>query len=129
MAPRPPFEERQHDLNPHRDEDREHAADMAYSQLRQRGVEVTGDEPIGELASLLEAVERFESAVSALGGDRMTNAPDSAQPDDPRLVLPRRKDGERVGAYAERVSVAADELAEGGNVGAAGALAEADPVE
>lgn len=110
MSPRPPFEERQHDLNPHRDEDRERAADMAYSQLRQRGVEVTGDEPIHELASLLEAVERFESAVSSLGGDRMTNAPDSNQPENPRLVLPRRRDDERVADYAERVSAAADEL-------------------
>ena len=59
---RPPFEERQHELNPHRDEDRAHAAEMAYSQLKQRGISVTGDESADDLASLLEAVERFEGA-------------------------------------------------------------------
>jgi hypothetical protein len=37
-----PFEERQSDLNPHRDADRERASEVAYSQLRQRGVEIDG---------------------------------------------------------------------------------------
>ena len=107
---RPPFEERQHALNPHRDEDRAHATDMAYAQLRQRGVMVTGEEGAEDLASLLEAVERFEAAVSALGGDRMTNAPDSAQPDDPRLVPPSRNDDESVRDYTRRVERATEEL-------------------
>lgn len=101
-------EAREQALNPHRDEDRAHATDMAYAQLRQRAVHVTGDEPAEELAQLLEAVERFELAVSAVGGDRMTNAPDSTDPDDRRLVLPERNDGEGAGAYAERVSIAAE---------------------
>ncbi|MGG6138975.1 hypothetical protein ACQV2E_24470, partial [Pantoea allii] len=56
------------------------------------------------------AVERFEQAVSALGADRMTNAPDSNDPDDARLVLPRRNDDEALGAYADRVSAAAARL-------------------
>ena len=112
---RPPFEERQEALNPHREEDRAHAAEMAYSQLRQRGIQVTGEENAEDLASLLEAVERFEAAVSALGGDRMTNAPDSAQPDDPRLVIPVRSDDERVTDYTRRVERATEEL--GGSVG------------
>ena len=107
---RPPFEERQHELNPHRDEDRAHAAEMAYSQLRQRGISVTGDESAGDLASLLESVERFEGAVSALGGDRMTNAPDSAQPDDPRLVIPARTDDESIRDYTRRVDEASEQL-------------------
>ena len=97
-------EDREQALNPHRDEDRSHAADMDYAQLRQRGVRVSGDEPAEELAQLVEAVERFELAVSAVGGDRMTNAPDSNDPDDRRLVLPERADGEGAGAYAARVS-------------------------
>jgi hypothetical protein len=100
-------EAREHALNPHRDEDRAHAAEMAYAQLRQRSVHVTGDEPAEELAQLVEAVERFELAVSAVGGDRMTNAPDSTDPDDRRLVLPDRNAGEGAGAYAERISVQA----------------------
>jgi hypothetical protein len=107
---RPPFEERQQELNPHRQEERDHAAEMAYSQLRQRGVRVTGEEGAGDLASLLESVERFESAVSALGGDRMTNAPDSTQPDDPRLVLPARRDDEGVRDYVRRIDAATEGL-------------------
>jgi hypothetical protein len=105
-------EDREQALNPHREEERSHAADMAYAQLRQRGVHVTGDEPAEELANLVEAVERFELAVSAVGGDRMTNAPDSADPDDRRLVLPERDGKEAAGAYAERVSVEAARILE-----------------
>ena len=100
-------EARQQALNPHRDEDRQRAAQIAYSQLHQRGVAVSGDEDPDALAGILEAVERFENAVSMLGADRMTNAPDSAQPDDRRLVLPARLDGEAPEAYARRVDSAA----------------------
>jgi hypothetical protein len=103
-------EAREHELNPHRDEEQAHAADMAYAQLRQRSVNVTGDEPAEELARLLEAVERFELAVSAVGGDRMTNQLDSTDPDDRSLVLPERNKGEGAAAYAERVSVAAERI-------------------
>ena len=103
-------EARQQALNPHRDEDRQRAADVAYSQLRQRGVDVTGDEDPDALADILDAVERFENGVSMLGADRMTNAPDSAQPDDRRLVLPARIEGEAPEAYAHRVRSAADAL-------------------
>jgi hypothetical protein len=110
---RPPFEERQHALNPHRDEDRAHAADMAYAQLKQRGIQVTGEEGVDDLATLIESVERFEAAVSALGGDRMTNAPDSTQPDDPRLVMPARKDDESVRDYIRRVDAATEGLGRG----------------
>jgi hypothetical protein len=97
-----PSEAQQRALNPHRDEDRAHAAEMAYAQLRQRSVNVTGDEPAEELAQLLEAVERFELAVSSVGGDRMTNALDSADPDDRSLVLPVRDDGEATDGPAQR---------------------------
>jgi hypothetical protein len=111
---RPPFEERQQELNPHRDEERDHAADMAYSQLRQRGLNVTGEESALDLATLLESVERFEAAVSALGGDRMTNAPDSNQPDDARLVIPMRRDDEGVREYVRRIDAATERLGAGG---------------
>jgi hypothetical protein len=80
MATPTPFEDHQHDLNPHRDEDQQRAADVAYSQLRQRGVEVTGDEPPEQLARVLEAVERFEQAVSALGADRIDQRPRQQRP-------------------------------------------------
>jgi hypothetical protein len=107
-----PFEDRQQALNPHRDEDQARAADVAYSQLRQRGLDLTGDEDPDHLASLLEAVERFEQAVSALGGDRMTNAPDSNQPDDPELVIPTRHADEALPGYSRRISDAALRLLE-----------------
>jgi hypothetical protein len=110
---RPPFEERQQALNPHRDEDRAHAAEMAYSQLKQRSINVTGDEGADELATLLESVERFEAAVSALGGDRMTNSPDSTQPDDVRLVIPSRSDDEALPEYVRRVDAATEKLGQG----------------
>lgn len=103
-------EARQQALNPHRDEDRQRAAQVAYSQLHQRGVAVTGDEDPDALADVLDAVERYENAMSMLGADRMTNAPDSAQPDDRRLVLPARLDGEDAEHYARRVRSAADGL-------------------
>lgn len=100
-------EARQQALNPHRDADRQRAAEVAYSQLHQRGVDVAIDEDPDALAQILEAVERFENAVSMLGADRMTNAPDTAQPDDRRLVLPARLEGEAAETYARRVSSAA----------------------
>jgi hypothetical protein len=101
-------EARQQALNPHRDEDRQRAAQVAYSQLHQRGVAVTGDEDPDALADILDAVEQYENAMSMLGADRMTNAPDSAQPDDRRLVLPARLDGEDAERYARRIRSAAD---------------------
>lgn len=105
-----PYEEHQHDLNPHRDEDQARAAQVAAAQLRQRGIDVEEDEPVDALADLVTAAEHFEEAVSLLGGDRMTNAPDSEQPDDARLVLPRREKGEAVADYAGRVRAAAQRL-------------------
>ena len=111
---RPPFEERQQELNPHRDEERAHAAEMAYAQLRQRGVNVTGEESALDLAAVVEAVERFEAAVSALGGDRMTNAPDSNQPDDARMVLPARADDESARDYVRRIDRKTEALGSGG---------------
>ncbi len=111
MAEQPDRSEaRQQALNPHRDEERQRAADVAYSQLRQHGVDVTGDEDPDALADILSAVERFENVVAMLGADSMTNAPQSDQPDDRRLVIPARLDGEAPEAYAQRVRSAADGL-------------------
>jgi hypothetical protein len=98
-------------LNPHRDEEqlraREHAADV----LARRGVLLTGDESDDELAELWSAVDRFESIVEARGGDTMTNAPDSAEPDNPAFVLPERKLRESASDYTRRIVEAAAELA------------------
>lgn len=97
-------------LNPHRGEEqmraREHAADI----LAQRGVRLFGNETDDELAELWSAVDRFESIVESRGGDTMTNAPDSAQPDKAEFVLPERKAREATRDYTRRILEAAAQL-------------------
>jgi hypothetical protein len=97
-------------LNPHRREElsraREHTADI----LARRGVLLTGDETEEELADLWAAVERFEAAVEARGGDTFTNSPTSAEPDNPAFVLPERKPRESAREYTRRVLEAAERL-------------------
>ena len=106
-----PTDDRDQDLNPHRDADRARASAVAASQLRHRGVDVDERESSDDLAALLSAVERFETTVSALGGDRMVNSLDTDEHDDESLVLPRRRGDESLTAYAARVTTAAEKLA------------------
>jgi hypothetical protein len=98
------------DLNPHRGEEqvraREHAADV----LAARGVLLFGNETDDELADLWSAVDGFESIVEARGGDTMTNAPDSAEPDNPAFVLPERRARESAFDYTRRIQIAAADL-------------------
>lgn len=105
--------ERDNDLNPHRQEDEQRNAEIVAATLAARGAGVDGSENPEQLVQLLEAVERFENAVMAAGGDRMVDDPDSPSPDDPAFVLPRRRDDESVGAYTIRVERAAEELERG----------------
>jgi hypothetical protein len=98
-------------LNPHRGEEQTRAREHAAEILLGRGVLLTGDESDDELADLWSAVERFESMVEARGGDTMTNAPDSAEPDNPAFVLPERKARESAGDYSRRILEAAQGLA------------------
>jgi hypothetical protein len=97
-------------LNPHRAEEQERARQRAADVLGRRGVLLAGDETGDELAALWSAVERFEAIVEARGGDTMTNAPDSSEPDNPAFVLPERKAREAVGEYTDRVLEAAARL-------------------
>ena len=106
----PSYEDRQNELNPHRDADRARATEVAYAQLRQRGIDVGDDEPSDDMATLLSAVERFEEAVSSIGGDRMVHSLDTDQHDDESLVLPQRRGDERVADYAGRVYDAAERV-------------------
>ena len=85
----PSYEDKQSELNPHRDADRARATEVAYAQLRQRGIEVSDAEASDDLATLLSAVERFEEAVSSIGGDRMVHSLDTDEHDDESLVLPQ----------------------------------------
>jgi hypothetical protein len=79
-------------------------------RLRRRGITVTGSEKPDVLADLLSAVERFEAAVEAHGGDLMVDDLKSVQPDDRHFVLPRRAAGESVRAYIGRIDAATSGL-------------------
>src|ERR671916_700151 len=97
-------------LNPHRGEEQARAREHTEDLLARRGVMLTGDESDEDLADLWSAVERFESLVEARGGDTMTNAPDSSEPDNPAFVLPERKSRESAADYTRRILEAATEL-------------------
>lgn len=67
---------------------------------------MAGDERPEDLADLLVAVERFERAVEARGGDLMVDDLKSSQPDDPHFVLPARVAHEPVRDYIMRIETA-----------------------
>lgn len=97
------FEELQRELDPHRAEEQRAAAMETADRLRARGIPVAGADSPDDLADLLEAVERFEAAVEAHGGDLMVDDLKSSKPDDPHFVLPRRAGSESIQAYIGRV--------------------------
>jgi hypothetical protein len=82
---------------------RDAAAAEARGRLRSRGVTLTGAERPEELGDLLDAVERFEAAVEAHGGDLMVDDLKSVQPDDAHFVLPRRSKSEAIRPYIGRI--------------------------
>src|SRR2546422_11113621 len=75
-------------------EERAAAVAEVAARLRSRGIALTGAEDPGDLADLLSAVERFEAAVEAHGGDLMVDDLKSSPPDDRHFVVPRRWHGE-----------------------------------
>ncbi|PYO40343.1 MAG: hypothetical protein DMD29_06450 [Gemmatimonadetes bacterium] len=91
-------------------EERTAAAAEVTARLRSRGIALTGAERPEDLVDLLSAVERFEGAVEAHGGDLMVDDLKSTQPDDRHFVVPRRARGEAVRAYMVRIDEAAAEL-------------------
>ena len=84
-AERPEVADIDQDLNPHRGEEQRGPGNTQPRCFRRRGVLLFGDETDDELADLWSAVDGFESMVEARGGDTMTNAPDSAEPDNPAV--------------------------------------------
>jgi len=86
-------------------EERAAAAEVS-ARLRSRGVTVTGGESPEDLVDLLSAVERFEAAVEAHGGDLMVDDLKSSRPDDSHFVMPRRAPREAVRAYIGRIDAA-----------------------
>ena len=87
-------------------EERAAAAAEVTARLRSRGITVTGGENPEDLVDLLSAVERFEAAVEAHGGDLMVDDLKSSRPDDSHFVMPRRVPREAVQAYIGRIDAA-----------------------
>jgi hypothetical protein len=102
--------DRDQDLNPHRGEEQTRAREHTADVLAARGVLLFGNETDDQLADLWSAVDRFESIVELRGGDTLTNAPDSAEPDNPVFVLPERKARESALDYTRRILEAAANL-------------------
>ena len=103
-------EQRSEMLDPHRKEERTSAATEISGRLFQKGIDVSTEEDPALLADLLTAVEKFEGAVEARGGDLMVNSPNSTDPQDPNFVVPSRKADEGLEGYIRRVNDAADNL-------------------
>ncbi len=100
------FEAAQEDLDPHRREERRAAAEELAGRIRTKGVRVHGNESAAELDDILTAIDEFEEAVMARGGDLMSNSPDSTDPLNPEYVVPQRKTGESPVEYVGRVRAA-----------------------
>jgi hypothetical protein len=97
-------------VNPLREEQRQHIRDELEAWLRHRYVPLFGTETDDEVLSMVNAVERFEAAVIAAGGDLMVDSLESSEPEHPEFVVPRRRDDESPDAYVSRVHVAADRV-------------------
>jgi hypothetical protein len=91
-------------------EARRSAAAEVAARLRSRGITLTGAENPEDLVNLLSAVERFEAAVEAHGGDLMVDDLKSSRPDDAHFVVPRRAQGEAVLTYIGRIDKATARL-------------------
>lgn len=83
------------------------------NRLERLGIHVSGAERPEELLDMVDAVERFETAVEARGGDLMMDeGPDgqTTEPDDRHFALPIRREHESVADYIERLERATDEV-------------------
>jgi hypothetical protein len=105
-----PYEQEQRDLNPNRlDEERQARLEAEY-RLSERGIEVAAADTDEEVADLLEAIERFETAVEARGGDLFVDRIGSSEPENPAFVPPERQPGEIARDYQRRIEAAAGQL-------------------
>lgn len=100
------YEQDPRDLNPNRVEEERHAREEAEYRLRERGIKVTARDGDVEVADLLDAVERFETAVEAQGGDLFVDHLGSSEPEDPAFVPPKRRPGESALDYRARIEAA-----------------------
>jgi hypothetical protein len=87
--------------------------EMLAGRLRSRGVLVHPDDSADELGNLMEAVEAFEAAVEARGGDLMVDEPPAGkpvQPDNASFALPIRTARESAQAFLSRIEAATARL-------------------
>jgi hypothetical protein len=92
-----------------RDRDISRVSQELSGRLRARGVDVHEDDSPEAIVRILEAVETFERAVEARGGDLMLDEPPAnhaGQPDDPHFLLPQRGGDESFAAYVGRLAAA-----------------------
>jgi len=83
------------------------------ARLTRLGIRVIGTERPEQLLDMVEAIERFEAAVEARGGDLMMDegpGGQTTQPDERQFALPIRRDHESVAHYLERLARATDEV-------------------
>ncbi len=104
---REPYEQEQADLNPNRIEEERHAREEAEYRLHERGIEMRRGDTDDEVVEVLEAIERFEAAVEAKGGDLFVNRLGASQPERPEFVPPAREPGESAADYARSIDSAA----------------------
>lgn len=96
-----------------RTDERARVAQELSGRLRLRGIEVRGRDSIDDISAMVEAVERFEDHVRALGGDLMVDVPPAGhegRPDEPRFKLPLRNRDEAASEYVGRLSAATSNL-------------------
>ena len=94
-------------------EDVRRVSDEYAGRLAGLGIRLTGNERSNEIVQMVEAVERFERAVEAHGGDLMGDEGPrghTTQPDDPHFALPVRDEHESVADYLERLARATDAI-------------------
>jgi len=96
------------DDSPARADERNAVRDELEGRLVRSGVLLSGSETDEQIVAIADAVEAFEAARSAAGGDSMINTPESSPPEDPHYVLPRRRDDEPVEQYVIRLRDAAE---------------------
>jgi 5-enolpyruvylshikimate-3-phosphate synthase len=96
------------ELNRHRGDEQRTVRAELVDRLNERGIEIRASESSEDVVDLYEAVEAFEAAVEARGGDLMVDTPPSHEPDDPRFVLPQRESGESLSALTLRIRGATD---------------------
>jgi hypothetical protein len=79
------------------------------SRLISRGIEIHEADAPDDIVQMMDAVDAFERAVIARGGDLMVDEPPAShagEPDDPHFLLPLRAADESAAGYASRLTAA-----------------------